>query len=307
MDSWMLLAIILALSLLFITSRRRSQTPITISKIVVYPVKSCGGISLPESRVTETGLFLDRTWILIDRQGAMVTARQDPRLWNIQPEIDLLSPEPPSTLSLVYEGNRFSLDLTQPLGEKLTIAVFKETAEVADQGPAAADWLQRTLGKDYRLFKIVTPRLHSDLIGTEEKGTPVNLPDLMQILLASEASLQAVVSASPLPKRAQLTMGVFRPNLTVHGPPAFAEDTWREITISEQKFLGAAPCPRCLMTTIDPESLEFDGKTEPLPTLRRIHGKELKGYFGQWFVRTTNGRVRVGDRIQVAKTKTFPN
>ena len=43
----------------------------TISRLFVYPVKSCAGVELPEMLLTETGLEFDRAWMVVDAQGEL--------------------------------------------------------------------------------------------------------------------------------------------------------------------------------------------------------------------------------------------
>ena len=54
------------------------NTPLIISEILIYPVKSLGGISLPEAEVEERGLRYDRRWLVIDDNNRFVTQRQYP-------------------------------------------------------------------------------------------------------------------------------------------------------------------------------------------------------------------------------------
>ena len=51
-----------------------------IAGLFVYPVKSCGGVALNEAVLTETGLDLDRAWMVVDTQGEFVSQRELPRL-----------------------------------------------------------------------------------------------------------------------------------------------------------------------------------------------------------------------------------
>ena len=55
-------------------------TSAILSEIWVHPVKSCAGISVRESILTETGLEWDRTWMVVDAQGEMVTQRDVPAM-----------------------------------------------------------------------------------------------------------------------------------------------------------------------------------------------------------------------------------
>ena len=40
-----------------------------ISRLFVHPVKSCAGVEVREALLTETGLELDRAWMVVDAQG----------------------------------------------------------------------------------------------------------------------------------------------------------------------------------------------------------------------------------------------
>ena len=45
-----------------------------LSEIWVYPVKSCAGVSLRQSLLTEAGLEWDRCWMVVDAQGVAAQA-----------------------------------------------------------------------------------------------------------------------------------------------------------------------------------------------------------------------------------------
>ena len=57
-----------------------STLPCTLSEIRLHPVKSCGGFSVSESLLIETGLDLDRAWMVVDAHGDMLTQRELPRM-----------------------------------------------------------------------------------------------------------------------------------------------------------------------------------------------------------------------------------
>lgn len=41
-----------------------------IHSLYVYPVKSCAGVALDEALLVETGLELDRAWMVVDETGS---------------------------------------------------------------------------------------------------------------------------------------------------------------------------------------------------------------------------------------------
>ncbi|MBZ8143887.1 MOSC domain-containing protein, partial [Rubrivivax gelatinosus] len=49
-----------------------------VSQLFVHPVKSCAGIACDEALLVETGLDLDRAWMLVGADGRMLTQRQLP-------------------------------------------------------------------------------------------------------------------------------------------------------------------------------------------------------------------------------------
>jgi uncharacterized protein YcbX len=94
-----------------------------------------------------------------------------------------------------------------------------------------------------------------------------------------------------------LPMMRFRPNLTIGDCPAYAEDSWREISIGAIDFRLPKPCSRCSIPTIDTETAQT-GK-EPLRTLNRIRKWRNNVYFGQNALHNQCGTLTVGDAVQV--------
>ena len=53
----------------------------TVSKLIVYPIKSCAGIQVSSSVYGIGGLEYDRRWMIINqRSHAMLTARTHPKV-----------------------------------------------------------------------------------------------------------------------------------------------------------------------------------------------------------------------------------
>jgi len=70
-----------------VTSLPESDLSGTISRLFVYPVKSCAGIAVQEALLTETGLDLDRAWMVVDAQGMFLTQRTVPRMALVRPQL----------------------------------------------------------------------------------------------------------------------------------------------------------------------------------------------------------------------------
>ncbi|HLE91652.1 MAG TPA: MOSC domain-containing protein, partial [Anaerolineales bacterium] len=117
--------------------------------------------------------------------------------------------------------------------------------------------------------------------------------DAYPILLTSEESLSDLNSRLEAP----VPMNRFRPNIVVKGCEPFAEDTWKRIRIGNVELAVVKPCARCVVTTIDKETLE-QGK-EPLKTLGRYRRHELGAIFGQNVISLNEGSVRLGMNVEV--------
>ena len=94
----------------------------------------------------------------------------------------------------------------------------------------------------------------------------------------------------------------FRPNVVVDGDPSspFAEDSWPFVHLGDVRFRVNGVCDRCVMTTIDPETL-VRGK-EPIRTLARHRRWDGKAWFGVWLVpdlasAPSPAVIRVGDAV----------
>jgi uncharacterized protein len=86
-----------------------------------------------------------------------------------------------------------------------------------------------------------------------------------------------------------------RPNIVVGGVEGMAERDWegRRLRIGDAVILLEHLCERCLMTTIDPDSLELDPDV-----LRRINS-ELGGLAALNSYVERPGRLRVGDPVEL--------
>ena len=60
---------------------------VMLRSLFVHPIKSCAGIAVDEALLVETGLELDRAWMVVDEAGEMLTQRELPRMALIQPTL----------------------------------------------------------------------------------------------------------------------------------------------------------------------------------------------------------------------------
>ncbi len=87
----------------------------------------------------------------------------------------------------------------------------------------------------------------------------------------------------------------FRPNIYFVGAAGPVEQGWigREVRIGEVLLRVLEPCERCVITTIDPDTIAVD-----LDVLKRTRA-ELGGMMGVYCSVVEPGRVKTGDPVEV--------
>ncbi|HEV2744537.1 MAG TPA: MOSC N-terminal beta barrel domain-containing protein [Rubrobacter sp.] len=259
-----------------------------LSGVYVYPIKSCGGISLPGADLGATGLLHDRRWMLVDEGGKFMSQRRHPRMALISPRFT------PDCLLASAPGMP---DLEVPLegepAEHIDVEVWGDLQRGAPVGGYADRWFGGFLGVPCRLVRKPDDDVRPVDSAYARSGDQTSFADGFPLLLISEASLEDLNGRleSPVP------MNRFRPNLVVRGCGPYAEDGWREIRIGAATFRVAEACPRCAITTVDQESGER-GK-EPLRTLATYRKADGEVWFGRNLIHTSPGAVSVGDPVEV--------
>jgi len=261
---------------------------ISVSGLFIYPVKSCAGIAVEESRVGATGFELDRRWMVVGEDGRFLSQREQSRMALVRVRVG------GARLLLEAPGlNGLEVALEREPGPTVRVEVWKDESAALDEGRAAADWFSAHLGVSARLVRLADDDARPLGTTSAQPGDRVSFADAYPFLLLSESSLDGLNRRLSLP----VPMNRFRPNIVVTGCGAHAEDGWRHVRIGEVDFRVAKPCARCVITTTNQETGERG--REPLHTLatyRRQHGEVV---FGQNLVHGGRGTVRVGDRVVV--------
>jgi len=261
-----------------------------VSALYYYPIKSLRGLAVDSAFVERRGLQGDRRMMVVDPDGMFLTQREIPKMALVSPAIK----DERLTLSAAPKEN-----LVVPLderGRRYSVQVWDDVCEAADLGDAAAGWLSEFLGRQVRLVRMTDDFVRK--VNPKYAVAPddrTGFSDGYPILIISEASLADLNSRLETP----LPMNRFRPNLVVRGCAPFAEDTWKRIRVGEVEIAVVKPCGRCEITTTDQDTA-VRGK-EPLKTLatfRRIDGKAM---FGQNAIPLNEGRIKVGDEIEILK------
>ncbi len=262
---------------------------ITLSNLTYYPIKSCRGFDVTESLVERMGLVNDRRMMVVTPEGRFLTQRENPRLALITPTLtnDMVTLSAPN-----FDSMRIAL---QKSGANFPVNIWKsENVAAVDQGEEAAQWLSDWLGVAVRLVHFAdgyTRTVSRDYAINADDHT--GFADGYPILIISEESLEDLNSKMETP----VPMNRFRTNLTVKGCAPFAEDTWKRIKIGGVEMALVKPCARCVITTIDKETLEKN--KEPLKTLGKYRNHELGAIFGMNVIPLNEGKIETGMSVEV--------
>jgi uncharacterized protein YcbX len=263
-----------------------------IAALFVYPVKSCAGVALSIAQLTARGIDGDRELMLVDANAEFITQRDFPALALVQPSLqaDTLRLQAPTLPEL---------QLTLPSqGSPVAVRVWNSNCLALDCGAAAAEWFSTYLGSPCRLVRMmpgfVRP-LNPKYSPTATAQTAFS--DGYPLLLVNNASLAELNTRLAHP----VSVHRFRPNIVLAGDQAaWAEDTWFELTTPTVTLRVVKPCARCVITTIDPYTLQSG--PEPLRTLARYRRHpDLGVIFGQNVVHLNEGLLRVADPVTVCR------
>jgi uncharacterized protein YcbX len=268
-----------------------------LTRLTVYPVKSCRGIDLQEASLTPHGIEMDREWMVVDEQGEFLTQRNHPRMALIHTTLE------PDALILMAPGMGplwVTLSTDNPAAT-VPVRVWEHATLARDAGRAAAEWLSRYLGVNVRLVRWGSDQhRYSSRDWTGGIESEARFADAFPYLVLSEASLAGLNAR--IGAGATLPMDRFRPNLVIAGCDAHDEDRLTELTSATAAFRAVKPCTRCRITNTDQETASVG--IQPLETLAayRRDSRFKAPVFGQNLIllRGAGARIRVGDAFQLS-------
>lgn len=291
-----------------------------VKELWVYPIKSCHGISLQESTLSETGLKWDRQWMLVRKtegeEGELrfVTARQFSSMVTIQPSFhgEFLHVDAPGMDTL-----KIALKYAEPSSDAYCgVKVWSDSTFGADEGEEAAAWFNSFLSEKHpsEFSKLGPVRLvryypkekkesRATAASSLNASNQVSFADAHPFLLVSLESVQEI------DKRIEgLTVEHrrFRGNIIVTGHDSklapFEEETWQTCSIGTSKFSCVCPVERCRMTTIEPEEGYFDPNQQPLNTVNAKESNPKCFGIGLQHLKESEGqKIRIGMNLFASK------
>jgi uncharacterized protein YcbX len=228
----------------------------TLTHLLVYPIKSCGGIAVREATLLESGLSVqgvhDREWMLVTEDGQFLSQREHPRMALIRPlpEGGNLRVRAPGMGDLLLPLARSNT----PETSLRTVQIWDDSVRAVDCGDVAADWFAQAIGVRERIRLV---RFHHDVVRpTSVKWTggmpsQTRFADGYPLLLIGQSSLDDLNGRLRAAGRSTLPMDRFRPNLVVDGLEAFEEDYLASLSTGSAEIRPVKPCARCPIPSID--------------------------------------------------------
>jgi len=224
-----------------------------ISSLIIYPIKSCAGISLHEARLLSTGLEHDREFMLIDEHGTFISQRKYPRMALIRPKIQgqtmmVEAPDmPPLDIPLTNDDEY----------KEVTVRIWNDTVQAVLQPHSVNAWFRSFLddqGLSLVRFAYLAHRyIDREFLG--ESGAESKFSDQYPLTLVSEASI------ADLNTRLKETIDHtrFRPNILVSGFAPYEEDLVKilEVGLSGVVLKLIKPVKRCKIVNVDSEKGEI--------------------------------------------------
>jgi len=262
-----------------------------VTALNIYPVKSLGGFTVTEAKVTATGFEHDRRWMLVDRNGKFMTQRDFKEMALLQtaiiPEGLYIShkhfPEKNITIPFITSGHCTK-----------TVTIWKDTCDAwCYDSPEMDAWFNEMLDTDCELVYMPdsTKRIVDPDFARNNEIT--SFSDAYPFLIIGQSSLDELNTKLETP----LPMNRFRPNIVFTEATPFVEDSWQHFTIGTVDFFGVKTCSRCVVTTINQDTAV--GSKEPLKTLATYRAINNKIKFGMNLLHKGDGILKVGQEIIV--------
>lgn len=282
---------------------------ITIEQLFIYPVKSLKGVAIDSANCDIRGLEDDRRWMLIDKHNRFVSQRQLPALATLSARLT------PDELILALNRAELRISRAEPDTAIESARIWSDEVQVKAEPAPVGEFLRDQIAgaPNLRLVRLAAPRPQSKphYLGAH---THTVFADMAPLLVANQASLDALNEALLQQGLTPVPINRFRPNILVSGIQAFAEHRLAGLQNPHYTLRFAYPCERCVMTTIDQETGLKHPAMEPYCTLTQLNAMPAYGEgehhksanpkapaFGEnaLLALCEKARIAVGDKLKV--------
>jgi molybdenum cofactor sulfurtransferase len=296
-----------------------------ISRLRLYPIKSCAGVEVKEWPVGPSGLLCDREWAIVNMKGTALNQKRFPSMCLIRPELDFqqqqLTLHFPDTLSLTvpFDGDEQidgSPSALRVCGSNCFGTVYASTREWLSTVIGTSCVLARQSSASKRVVKNRSRLTASDnaidavTVTTEQ---PLSFANEAHYLMVNESTCRAIVEEEQQVSNSKESVVYdvnfldpvvdrFRPNIIVSGWQPFAETelgaaSGTQISVGPAGMNVIGPCVRCKMINVDQRT--GDTSVPLLPLLVRRCRTDGKLVFGTLLCNTPSlsSAVLAGDEV----------
>lgn len=275
----------------------------TVSKLIIYPIKSLNGVSLPFAKVTSTGFKNDRKFMLMSSvDKKMITLREFPSLYNIK--VTLINEDILQLENVGNNQNPLSLNLNPPYQKSpiFKVNVWDDIIDVQSVDKILDDWFSEAVGIRCMLVRMIPDFFRQVDLKYAKKGQGVLFADGFPYLICTESSLAFL--NKHLNKK--VSMLHFRPNIVIENTELNEEKQWTSIEINNHIFDSFKPCARCQVISIDPKTMTVNEQILPFMAKNYIeNNKIIFGLNACLKNKSDKDTIQVGD-VLTCVTQTNP-
>jgi uncharacterized protein len=276
---------------------------IRVAALFVHPIKSAAPIAVDFLDLDDRGARGDRRWVLVDGNDRALTQRDHHRLALVRPSF--ASPDRNGALRVDAPGmETLSLD-TDENADIRSVSIWDDVTLGDDAGDDAAAWMSEAIGSTCRVMRLSSDArrpLQQKYVGDlPNGGRHVAFTDGSPLLILGQASIDALNARLTAHAEAPVPVNRFRPNVLLEGLAAHEEDEWTMVQIGAMPVGVGQPCPRCVVTTIDQETLEQGHQPLRMFATYRRMGSEV--VFAMNATHAHPGSIHVGDEVRVVRRR----
>ncbi len=269
---------------------------IIVTRLNLYPIKSCAGMAVPDFKIGEegpeliypSGKITDRGWMFVNPAGDFQTQRNLPQMAMLRPEVDA------GKFYLKVEGGKYEIPMTLDQPQRKDVQVWSKPLNAAvvpgDASKAASDFLKT----EVQLVQFDNKCYRETMLKGEGQGVGTRFTDSQPYLVISEESLADLNTklSSPIGHER------FRANIWIQGVKyPYREDQYKNLEHANFQLDSTKGCARCKIITVDESKGEIASQ-EPLKALAQYRRKETQVYFGQYYLAKEFGAtLQMGDEL----------
>ncbi|KAL9050122.1 MAG: hypothetical protein Q9162_006828 [Coniocarpon cinnabarinum] len=313
-----------------------AQAQAQVKDLIVYPIKSCSGFSIPPHHswpMQPHGLKWDRQWCIVDSAtGNLLTQKRCPRMALIKPILDLenrvllveLDDVSSSPRKLYKHGFKPYFTLCLQCVD-CDIATKRANSDACNEHQCRStddknitELLNQFLGRSCHLAhssipngkqgdSSTRPKIDSCLEGRSSSRSLSNESPILAIMEQSVMELNDQIEKRR-PGTAPVSANAFRPNIvfTAQANP-FDEDDWSKLKCVRNRgpsFDVLGSCRRCQVACTDVSTGKRRPDAEPLATLLQNKRSHVSGaWFGVHLraIGNHDGFIQIGDIYDVCE------